>query len=220
MRANTSQAQCDCEFNSIFKKMQGLRLVKATDAPLPLMDVTIYAQKYVALVSTSSSQTFITPKVASDYDATPDLQIAGLFNQNNVRVAIELHIASEKRLVLHPCFIRRNITYDVILGMDFLMKFGFTMRIGTHMINNFSPIFSTDNEIQYWRKITVVNGPQIQEQNAKIVDLKRTPPTSKKVQGLRRKYAQEPHEENGSSCNSDADEDVLDLHPSEEDFKL
>lgn len=193
LRANTSTEWCDCQNMSIFNKMQGLRLVGAGKDISPLIDVTIYSQKYVALVSTGEYKTYISSKVVQDYDDCQNVTHSGLFNMQNKRMAIELHISIHHRLIMHPCIIRVDkMPFDVILGMDFLIRYGFSLRIGKFIINNHSPLFSTDDEIQYWRKVTVVNGPQVQHEEAKIIELP---------------------SDLGNGQEDAENEDILDLHP-------
>lgn len=210
-RANTVTAECDCQ-DSLFNKMQRLRLVGEPSCPLPMTDITIYAMKYTALVSLSTRETFVSPKVVEDYDEYDgdDVKHFGLYNSNNKRVAVELHISIGNRLLFHPCRINADMAYDVILGSDFLMKFGFGFRLGNISINNHSPRFSTYDEIRYWRKISSVNGPKMQENKAKLINF---PKDDKiiKIPGLVRRSHNETIDEN---------EDVLEIHPSNNELEL
>lgn len=215
LRANTSTETCDCQQNMMFKQMQGLRLVGNEQTPSPLLDLTIYAEKYVALVGPFSRRTFVSEKIVDDYNRCPNVAHIGLYNDQEERVAVELHITIESRMVLQPCFIlKHRMAYDVILGMDFLQKYGWSMRIGKFTINKYSPIFTTDDEVQYWRKVTVANGPQIQKANARIIKLNKNRPTRNVLTGLARKLGADVGDE------EDVDEGVLSLHPSPKEVKL
>lgn len=167
----------------------------------------------------STTHTFISPKVVADYDNFPESIAYGLYNSRNERVAIELHICIGNRLVLHPCIIRASIAYDVVLGSDFLMKFGFSFRLGNITINNHSPRFSTYDEIQYWRRVEVINGPQVQNQPARIIRLANATETTNEMPRLVRRTMNED-EEQEEKDEQEEQEDVLDLHPSSKDLNL
>lgn len=197
-RANTETKNCDCENQGLIKNMQGLRLVGDDSGPAPLIDVHIYTLRYVALVATNQSRTYISTKVVEDYDALQNITHIELHHEDQ-RVGLELHISIENRLVLHSCIIKKQqMPYDIIIGMDFLRKFGFSLSIGKFTINKFSPIFSTAEEIQYWRKVIVVNGPPVQKHNAKVLFVE-----DKKV-----------------SKHVEVDHDILEIHPSYNDLEL
>lgn len=66
--ANTRTCECDCQ-NGLWKDMQTLRLVGYQDNAVPLVDVTMYAHKYVALVATGQPDTYMS-KVVKDYIGT------------------------------------------------------------------------------------------------------------------------------------------------------
>lgn len=209
-RANTVTKECDCQ-GSIFPRMQRLRLVGEPSCPIPLTDVSIYYQKYTALVLLGSRQTFVSPKVAADFDGCKNIKHIELYDNHHKRIALELHICIGKRLILHPCVIRESIAHDVVLGSDFLMKFGFEFRLGNIAVNNHSPRFSTYNEIQYWNKLVVVNGPQVQEEPARIVKLVNTTAKSTKPPGSEKRTV---------ATDESEDEDVLDLHPSMNELSM
>lgn len=201
-RANTKTEDCDCENQSLVENMQGLRLVGDDFGPVPLIDVHVYTIRYAALVAPSQTRTYISTKVSEDYDALQNVTHLELHHREQ-RVGLELHISIENRLILHPCLIKTNqMPYDVILGMDFLRKFGFSLSVGKFTINKFSPIFSTDTEVQYWKRVIIVNGPSVQPANAK-----------------------EARNGNHGVMEVDPDvesyeDDVLEIHPSFDELKL
>lgn len=70
----------------------------------------------------------------------------------------EIQIFNRLLLNVNPCIIQTSkMPYDVTLGMNFLRRFGFSMRIGKYSINKYSPTFLTVGEIKYWRKVPVKN---------------------------------------------------------------
>ncbi|KAL5282482.1 hypothetical protein ACFFRR_006315 [Megaselia abdita] len=212
-RANTRTVECDCDLG-LWKGMQTLRLVGPRDRGIPLVDVTIYSNKYVASFALNASDTFISPKVVEDYTVLNQHVANGLYNKAGTLIALELHIVIGNRLVAHPCYIA-DVNYDVVLGTDFLHRFGFGFRIGPFGVNNFSPTFSMADEIRYWVNLT----SNAHEDAKPLVEVPKTPAPIRALDDcqkmtfsewssiMKRKMRETPN-----------DPDVLNLYPSDSEL--
>lgn len=218
-RANTRTRECDCQ-KGLWKDMQTLRLVGYHDNAVPLVDVTMYAHKYVALVATGQPDTYMSPQVVKDYIGTTYVSKLGLYDRNNKLVAFQLHLNIGNRLILHPCFIKSDIAYDLVLGMDFLLRYGFGLRIGKTEINNFSPTFSTAQEIRYWMN-RYSNDNNHPNQTKQLVKLNRHQLSTRVLSNCRRltpeEYAEMKKKEKKEKELLNQ-KDVLSLYASESDL--
>lgn len=211
-KANTRTQDCDCN-DSLWGQMQTLRLVGARDDAVPIIDVRVYTKIFAALVNTGSANTYITPKVQKEFEGDEQVSRFGLYNNANTLVALQLHMSIGSRLVWHPCYIHENISHDIVLGADFLLRYGFTLRLGKFEVNNFSPTFTTAKEVQYWRstlnaiehKLIKVN---LQPQHSPRVLPGVSFPTKEQIVEQRKKRT------------TKKDADVLALYPSDSDLEF
>lgn len=200
--------------------MQALRLVGHRDNAVPIIDVRIYTNVYAALISTGNENTYVTPKVHREHENQKSTS-SGLYNNAGKLVAIHLHMTIGDRLVLHPCYIKENIAYDIVLGSDFLLRYGFGLRMGKFEINNFSPTYTTAKEVLYWQNIidahdTSVNPPHKQLITVEVKD--RTEP--RRLNDARPLTPKERRQKRLASKLESPKDDVLALHPSDTDDEL
>lgn len=206
--------------------MQTLRLVGSEDEAVPVIDVQIYLEVYAALCNIGSPDSYISPKVVEDYVGQQSVDRFGLYNKEGEMVALNLHVSIGSRLILHPFYIDSSISYDVILGADFHKRYGYTYSLGKFSINQFSPVYTTAQEVRYWKNRK--DHSDLEEKKFVNVTLKQTTQSRilSDVQMLtreewRKKVAKKRANKNYQTpalYPSDDDFDTIDLHPSHEEL--
>lgn len=217
-RAYFFTTECVCDMTRAMTAHEmTLRLVSDQRYPRPCMDVTIGQKVFPAYFNLATSQTTVNINVFNHINATREQQNLPIFDHQNL---IPFPVKRRNRLFILELQVNPNQPELVILGNDFLTKSGFDFKVDCVNINELSPLLENTLSIEF-----LYNMPQGESLRSWLENNDR--PLFNGYQKEQQPSLQdEPvvlitNEEVAADQAEDgevANEDVLDLHPENEDL--
>ncbi|KAL5274873.1 hypothetical protein ACFFRR_001111 [Megaselia abdita] len=143
-RAYYFSTECPCNHNDT--DGMTLRLVGGEPFPRPCIDVMIGNNNYEALINQSKSRTTINSEVFNYINFLKEQSNLPAVSSNEI---IHFNIKRRQKEVMVEIETDKHQTNPIIIGMEFLTKTGFELRIDKVSVNQCSPVLESPTTINF-----------------------------------------------------------------------
>ncbi|KAL5283675.1 hypothetical protein ACFFRR_006131 [Megaselia abdita] len=143
-RAYYFSTECPCNHNDT--DGMTFRLVGGEPFPRPCIDVMIGNNNYEALINQSKSRTTINSEVFNYINFLKEQSNLPAVSSNEI---IHFNIKRRQKEVMVEIETDKHQTNPIIIGMEFLTKTGFELRIDKVSVNQCSPVLESPTTINF-----------------------------------------------------------------------